>query len=171
LDLIRFGVFESSLGNIVLVSKNGRLVEVDIRDDDQHKIGKSLFTAYPEGIESPESFSKVRNLLDRYLRGERADLSVDVDISRLPGFTQKVLEVVRKISYGDVRSYGWISKQVGYSNAARAVGQAVGRNPLPIIIPCHRVIQGDGSIGGFSMGLHIKKRLLALEGTLEKIKV
>ena len=170
MDLARFAVFESSLGNIVLVSKNRRLIELDIRNDDRYKIGKSLLVAYPESVESPESFYKIRSLLDRYLQGERTEFDVDVDISHLPVFTQKVLEVVRKIAYGDVRSYGWISKQVGYSNAARAVGQAVGRNPIPIIIPCHRVIQSDGSLGGFSMGLHIKERLLALEGTLEKIK-
>jgi methylated-DNA-[protein]-cysteine S-methyltransferase len=170
LDLVRFAVLESSLGNIVLVSRNRRLIELDIRNDDRYKIGKSLLAAYPESVESPESFHKIRGLLDRYLKGERTEFDVDVDISHLPVFTKNVLEVVRKIAYGDVRSYGWISKRVGYSNAARAVGQAVGRNPVPIIIPCHRVIQSDGSLGGFSMGLHIKERLLALEGVLEKIK-
>jgi methylated-DNA-[protein]-cysteine S-methyltransferase len=110
LDAIRFGVFDSSLGNIVLVSKNGRLIELDIKDDHEYKIRKSLAARYPEGADSPESFRKLRDLLDRYLKGEREDLSVDVDLSQLPGFTQKVLEEVRKIPYGDVRSYGWISK-------------------------------------------------------------
>jgi methylated-DNA-[protein]-cysteine S-methyltransferase len=171
LDPVRFAVFGSSLGNIVLVSKNGRLIELDIRDDDKYRIGKSLLEAYPEGVESLESFHKIRSLLDRYLKGDRTKFDVDIDISQLPPFTQKVLEAVRRISYGDVRSYGWISKQVGYSNAGRAVGQAVGRNPIPIIIPCHRVIQSDGSLGGFSMGLRIKERLLALEKTLDKIKM
>jgi O-6-methylguanine DNA methyltransferase len=168
---VHFAIFESSLGNILVVSKNGRLIELDIRDDDKYRIGKSISAVYPDGIESPESFHKVRSLLDRYLKGERTEFDVDIDISRLPAFTGKVLEAVRNISYGDVRSYGWISKQVGYSNAGRAVGQAVGRNPIPIVIPCHRVIQSDGSLGGFSMGLHIKKRLLAIEKTLEKIKM
>ncbi len=168
---VRFAVFESSLGSLVLVSRNGRLIELDIREDDQYMIGKSLAAAYPEGVRSPESFQKVRSSLDKYLRGQRVDFDVNVDLSRLPEFTQRVLETVRSIPYGDVRSYGWIGKKVGYSSAGRAVGQAVGRNPIPIIIPCHRVIQGDGSLGGFSMGLHIKKRLLALEGTLEKIKI
>ena len=170
MELVRFAVFESSIGSLVLVSRNGRLIELDIREDDQYKIDKSLRVAYPEGVKSPESFQKIRSSLDKYLRGERVDFSVDVDLSRLPDFTQKVLEAVRKIPYGDVRSYSWIGKKVGYSSAGRAVGQAVGRNPIPIIIPCHRVIQGDGSLGGFSMGLHVKKRLLSLEGTLEKIK-
>ena len=170
MDLVRFAVFESSLGNIVLVSRNGRLAELDIRDDDKYRIGKSLLSAYPEGAESPGSFHQIRSLLDKYLKGEPTDFDVNVDISHLPAFTRKVLEAVRKIRYGDVRSYGWLSKQVGYSNAARAVGQAVGRNPIPIIIPCHRVVQSDGSLGGFSMGLHIKEKLLALEGTLGKIK-
>jgi methylated-DNA-[protein]-cysteine S-methyltransferase len=171
LDVIRFAVFESSLGNIVLVSKNGRLIESDIRGDDKRGIDKSILAVHPQGIKSPESFHRIHSLLDRYLRGKRTGFDVDLDISYLPEFTQKVLVTVRKIAYGDARSYGWIGKQVGYSNAARAVGQAVGRNPIPIIIPCHRVIQGDGSLGGFSMGLEIKKKLLAMEGTLAKIKI
>jgi O-6-methylguanine DNA methyltransferase len=170
LDRVRFAVFESSLGNIMVVSKKGRLIELDIRDDDKYRIGKSLLAAHPEGIESPESFHKIRSLLDRYLKGERTEFDVDIDISQMAPFTQNVLEAVRKIPYGDVRSYGWIGKQVGYSSAGRAVGQAVGRNPIPIVIPCHRVIQSDGSLGGFSMGLRIKEKLLALEKILEKIK-
>ena len=74
------------------------------------------------------------------------------------------------IPYGELRSYGWIGKRLGYPSAYRAVGQAVGRNPIPIIIPCHRVIRQDGNIGGFSSGIHIKKMLLSIEGSLNKIK-
>jgi len=164
LDLIRYAVLDSSLGNIVLVSKNGRLIELDIKNDDIYRIRKSLTASYPDGIESSESFHKLCKLLDRYLKGERVDFDVEVDISHLGVFTRNVLEELRKIPYGEVTSYGRIGKRLGYKNAARAVGQAVGRNPVPIIIPCHRVIREDGSIGGFSMGVRIKEKLLAAEG-------
>jgi O-6-methylguanine DNA methyltransferase len=164
LDLIRYAVFDSSLGNIILVSKNGRLIELDIEADGVHLIKKSLTARYPDGVESPECFRKLCKLLDGYLKGERVDFDVDVDTSYLGVFTQNVLEELRKIPYGEVTSYGRIGKMLGHENAARAVGQAVGRNPVPIIIPCHRVIREDGSIGGFSMGLRIKERLLATEG-------
>ncbi|MFH0754180.1 MAG: methylated-DNA--[protein]-cysteine S-methyltransferase, partial [Candidatus Omnitrophota bacterium] len=140
MDLIRFAVFDSSLGNIVLVSKNRRLVELDIKSDDIYRIKKSLAALYPDGAESPESFHKIYNLLDGYLKGERVDFDVDVDISHLGGFTRKVLEELKKIPYGELISYSRLGKRAGYENAARAVGQAMSRNPVPIIIPCHRVI-------------------------------
>ncbi|MCX5805591.1 MAG: methylated-DNA--[protein]-cysteine S-methyltransferase [Proteobacteria bacterium] len=165
MDLIRYAVFDSSLGNIVLISKNGRIIELDIKNDDVYKIRKSLTARYPDGIESSESFHNLCKLLDRYLKGERIDFDVEVDISHLGEFTRKVLEELRKIPYGEVASYSRIGKILGYKNAGRAVGQAVSRNPVPIVIPCHRVIREDGSIGGFSMGVKIKEKLLAKEGT------
>lgn len=165
MDLIRYAFFDSSLGNIVLISKAERLIELDIKTDGIYMIKKSLTARYPDGAESPEYFHKLCKLLDRYLKGEQVDFDdVDVDISHLGIFTGKVLEELRRIPYGEVTSYGRIGKRLGYKNAARAVGQAVGRNPVPIIIPCHRVIREDGTIGGFSMGVRIKERLLATEG-------
>jgi methylated-DNA-[protein]-cysteine S-methyltransferase len=75
-----------------------------------------------------------------------------------------VWEKARLIPYGETRSYMWLARQIGKPQAARAVGQALGRNPLPVIVPCHRVIASDGSPGGFTGGLHRKKMLLKLEG-------
>jgi O-6-methylguanine DNA methyltransferase len=164
LDLIHYAAFDSSLGNIILVSKDGRLIELDIKNDDIYWIKKSLKACYPDGIDSSESFHKLCKLLDRYIKGERVDFNVEFDISRLGPFTRKVLKELTRIPYGEVTSYGCIGKKLGYKNASRAVGQAVGRNPVPIIIPCHRVIREDGSIGGFSMGVDIKEKLLAIEG-------
>jgi len=103
-------------------------------------------------------------MLDRYLRGQKVDFDVEVDISGEGEFTQRVLFALMKVPYGHLTSYGRLAKKLGYRSAGRAVGQAVGRNPIPIIIPCHRVIREDGSIGGFSMGLKFKERFLALEG-------
>ena len=71
--------------------------------------------------------------------------------------------MVRTIPYGETRSYGWVASHLGLPKAARAVGQALGRNPLPIIIPCHRVISSDGGLGGFGGGLGLKESLLRLE--------
>ena len=79
-------------------------------------------------------------------------------------FSRRVLLLVKGIPYGTLTSYGAVGKRLGYPSAARAVGQAVGRNPIPIVIPCHRVVRSDGTLGGFSMGLNLKEQLLALEG-------
>jgi len=98
-----------------------------------------------------------------YLAGRREafDLPLAPD---LPRFTRAVLEAVARIPYGEARSYGEVAKAVGSPKAARAVGQAVGSNPLPLLIPCHRVLAAHGRIGGFGGGLSWKRFLLDLEG-------
>lgn len=103
-----------------------------------------------------------RQLSDYFARRRREfDLPVDPD---LPRFTRAVLEAVARIPFGETRSYGEIAKAVGSPKAARAVGQAVGSNPLPLLIPCHRVLAAGGRIGGFGGGLSWKRFLLDLEG-------
>ncbi|MBA4416793.1 MAG: methylated-DNA--[protein]-cysteine S-methyltransferase [Syntrophus sp. (in: bacteria)] len=163
-DRIEYSIRDTSLGNLVLVARNAQLITLDITKQTEYEIKKGLQARYAEASESDKPFRVICLLLDRYLKGEQVDFNVDVDISQEGKFTQRVLEELRKIPYGQTRSYGWLAKKLGYTNAARAVGQALGRNPIPIVIPCHRVIREDGSIGGFSMGIQIKERLLALEG-------
>ncbi len=164
MDVIEYSIRESSLGNLMLAARNGKLIELDITKDPDYMIKKKFLVRYSGAVESDKSFRALCLLLDRYLKGERVELDMDVDISGEREFTRRVLEELKKIPYGEVRSYGWVAKRLGYEKAGRAVGQAVGRNPIPIVIPCHRVISGNGSIGGFSMGIGIKKRLLAIEG-------
>ncbi len=101
--------------------------------------------------------------LDAYFTGQLWRFSTPCDLRGLPPFTQAVLKVACKIPYGEVRSYRWVAEQLGSPKAARAVGNALARNPIPIIIPCHRVVRTDGSIGGYALGLDWKKRLLELE--------
>lgn len=163
MDLIEYVVYESSMGNICLIAKNGRLIALTMSRDDEYKLLRSLTLQYPEGVRTERPFKNVRLLLDRYLRGRKVDFNVPVDVSAETPFTQRVLRVLQGIPYGEVRSYLWVGRQIGYTMAARAIGQAVKRNPTPIIIPCHRVIREDGTIGGFSQGVNIKRRLLAIE--------
>ena len=87
-----------------------------------------------------------------------------LDLSSGTLFQQKVWRALQTIPRGETRSYAWVAKKIGKPKAARAVGAACGANPVPIIVPCHRVIAGDGSLGGFGGGPALKKRLLALEG-------
>jgi methylated-DNA-[protein]-cysteine S-methyltransferase len=101
--------------------------------------------------------------LQRYFNGERVDFYDRLDLSGATRFQQSVWEVARSIPHGQTRSYGWVAEQLGKPRAMRAVGQALGKNPLPVIIPCHRVVRKDGSLGGFSGGLEMKRLLLRLE--------
>lgn len=101
-----------------------------------------------------------------YLDGKRRELSLPVDLSQGTAFQRRVWRAILRIPYGRVRSYQWVAEKVGGKQYARAVGMALGANPVPIVVPCHRIISHDGSLGGFGCGLPMKRRLLKLEGTL-----
>jgi methylated-DNA-[protein]-cysteine S-methyltransferase len=103
--------------------------------------------------------------LDEYFNRKRKKFDIPLDITGTD-FQKKVWKEIAKIPYGKVLSYKEIAKKVGGKNYVRAVGRANGRNPVPIIIPCHRVVESNGRIGGYSVGVDIKERLLELEGSL-----
>jgi methylated-DNA-[protein]-cysteine S-methyltransferase len=134
----------------VAVDGDGRLLE--IRLDGRR----------PEGRRDAKRCRDAAVQLGEYFAGQRQEF--DLDLAPVgTDFQLRVWRALRAIPYGAVRNYGDIARAIGQPGAARAVGQAVGSNPLPIVIPCHRVIASDGSIGGFSGGLPIKHRLLAIE--------
>ena len=161
---ITFTYFESSMGIISIAARNGVICALDISKKGLYETRKELAKIYPDSKESDKPFRRIILLLDRYLKGEHVDFDIDVDLRGNSDFVCRVLSELRKIPYGELRSYGDIGKALGYPMAARAVGQAVGANPIPIIIPCHRIIQSNGTLGGFSLGKEIKKKLLVLEG-------
>ncbi len=106
---------------------------------------------------------RARRELAEYLAGKRVFFSVPVDLSGLPEFQRRVLEEARRIPYGEARSYSWIARRIGRPRAVRAVGTALGRNPVPFIVPCHRVLRSDGSLGGYAFGQGLKEQLLKME--------
>ena len=164
LGLVEFALLDSRLGAIVLVAREKRLISLDIIRGNEAAARKRLREQYHGAVESVKSFGKLPRLLDQFLRGVRVEFDVPFDLGELGDFSRRVLLEVKKIPYGIVVSYASIGRRLGYPMAARAVGQAVGRNPVPIVIPCHRVVRSDGALGGFGMGLNLKKHLLALEG-------
>lgn len=113
--------------------------------------------------ESCEIFDTAQKQLSEYFNGSRQTFDFPIKVLSGTDFQKSVWELLRKIPYGCVISYGEIAKMLGNPRACRAVGNAVGANPLPIVIPCHRVVAANG-IGGFSGGLHIKKILMDIEG-------
>jgi methylated-DNA-[protein]-cysteine S-methyltransferase len=117
----------------------------------------------PEGDRTGELIAQARKELAEYLAGERTFFTVPVDFSRIPSFERAALEVAAGIPYGEVRSYKWIAERLGQPEAARAVGNAMAGNPVPLIVPCHRVVKTDGGLGGYSFGLVRKEALLNLE--------
>lgn len=129
--------------------------KLDPEPDSRRALGATRFARRWE--------DSARAELKAYLAGRLRSFRVPCDLSGLPAFTRAVLRLTARIPYGRVRSYRWIAGRLGKPGASRAVGNALARNPIPIIIPCHRVVRSDGQLGGFALGLSWKRRLLKLE--------
>jgi methylated-DNA-[protein]-cysteine S-methyltransferase len=112
----------------------------------------------------PVATGKFAKQLQAYASGKVVRFSSRLDLSSGTPFQAKVWRALQMIPRGQTRSYAWVAHKIGSPRAVRAVGAACGANPVPIIVPCHRVIASDGSLGGFGGGLALKRRLLALEG-------
>ncbi len=156
------GISETAKGidAIALPRGSKRAVESDLR-----AMGGRPF----ESGESARLEAARRQLLE-YLAGARGTFDVPLDLSRGTPFQRRVWRVLQRVPYGKLRSYQWIAARVGGRHYARAVGNAVGANPLPIMVPCHRVVGQDASLGGFSCGRPMKRKLLTLEGTLSVLR-
>jgi methylated-DNA-[protein]-cysteine S-methyltransferase len=126
----------------------------------------AILTLYPDAKEgTAQVIERVAQQFKDYFAGTRISFSLQVvDLTRLYGFQKKVLMAERKIPYGWVCTYGRLAEIIGNPGAARAVGTALARNPFPLIIPCHRTIRSDGSLGGYGGGKALKRQLLELEG-------
>ncbi len=109
------------------------------------------------------AFKPLITQLKRFASGRRTEFGCELDLGGTP-FQRAVWRAISTIPWGETRSYAWVAAEAGRPAAVRAAAQACGANPVPILIPCHRVIASDGSLGGFSGGLDLKRRLLAIEG-------
>jgi methylated-DNA-[protein]-cysteine S-methyltransferase len=116
----------------------------------------------------PRALDEVRRQLDRYFAGRRLDFDLDVDLSTVAGFSLRVLKETAKIPPGRVLSYADVARRAGNARASRAAGNALHINPVPIVVPCHRIVRSDGSLGGYGGGLPIKEWLLEHEGARAK---
>jgi methylated-DNA-[protein]-cysteine S-methyltransferase len=117
-------------------------------------------------LPSPKGTDAWRRELDEYFAAKRTGFELPVDRRLIHGIASDVLKQTSKIPYGEVSTYGAIAKRIGHPSAARAVGRALGSNPIPIVIPCHRVIGASGALTGYAGGIDRKVRLLELEGVL-----
>jgi methylated-DNA-[protein]-cysteine S-methyltransferase len=117
-------------------------------------------------LSAPKRLDPVRKQLDEYFAGRRHDFDVPLDWQLTHGFAQRVLRATARIPYGRVSSYREMAHKAGNVRATRAAGNALGSNPIPIVVPCHRVLRTGGSLGGYGGGLPMKEALLRMEGAL-----
>ncbi len=164
-DALRVSFVESRFGLIGIASSRKGIVRLTFPLRSEGSFRRLLSREYrgsdisDGGRENQKAVRQVALYLEGRLRA--FDLPLDL---RGSSFRRRVLAAVSMIPYGETMSYGQIARRAGSPGGARAVGQAVGANPVPLIVPCHRVIASDGSLGGFGLGLPMKRRLLDLEG-------
>ena len=151
-----FDVLPSPVGDLVLMS-DGQALTGLMMTDQRHTKG-----VQPGWVREPRPFGPARTQLGEYFAGERTDFDLELAPAGTP-FQVEVWRTLRDIPYGTTINYGELAKRIGNANASRAVGSANGRNPIGIIVPCHRVIGANGSLVGYGGGLDRKKALLALE--------
>ncbi|MFG3245947.1 methylated-DNA--[protein]-cysteine S-methyltransferase [Streptomyces sp. NPDC048187] len=165
-------VVGTGVGPLLLAATGDGLVNVVFhavgaaRDRALERLAARLGTEPVEAPRSPLLAEAIRQV-EAYFAGGRRDFDLPLDWSLISGFNRQVLrELAVGVPFGQVVGYGDLAGRVGRPDAAQAVGTAMGANPLPVVVPCHRVVESDGGIGGFGGGVDTKRRLLALEGVL-----
>ncbi|MFF4395645.1 methylated-DNA--[protein]-cysteine S-methyltransferase [Streptomyces sp. NPDC001480] len=167
-----WAVVGTDIGPLLLAATGDGLVNVvfhatdAVRDRALERLAARLGT---DPVEAPGSplLAEATRQIRAYFAGKRHTFELPLDWSLISGFNRQVLrELAAAVPYGAVVGYGDLAGRVGQPGAAQAVGAAMGANPLPVVVPCHRVVESDGGIGGFGGGLETKRKLLALEGVL-----
>ncbi|MGS1015862.1 methylated-DNA--[protein]-cysteine S-methyltransferase [Allosphingosinicella humi] len=164
----RFASFDTAIGRCALIWRDA-VVGAALPEPSEAALRRRIAARFPDAVEAPptEPIAAAIDGVVRLLAGEAADLSfIAVDLSACADFERRVYAETCAIPPGEVRTYGEIAAALGTPGASRAVGAALGRNPVPIIVPCHRVVAADGRSGGFSApgGAETKLRMLEIEG-------
>jgi methylated-DNA-[protein]-cysteine S-methyltransferase len=161
---VTYRTVESPVGTLLLARTDAGLVRVAFAVQDHEAVLQSLSDEIsPRVLESPGRFDDVAHELDEYFAGRRTTFDLPLDLRLLRGFRRVVVEHLPDIAYGRTASYAQMAARAGSPNAVRAVGTACALNPLPLVLPCHRVVRSDGSPGQYAGGADAKRLLLALE--------
>jgi methylated-DNA-[protein]-cysteine S-methyltransferase len=165
----QFALFDTAIGRCAVAWGDGGIVGVQLPEASERATRARLGKRFPNAKEAtpPASVERAVRDIAALLDGKKTDLSrIALDMNGVPEFHRRVYEAARKIPAGVTLSYGEVAKRVGAPGAARAVGQALGRNPFAIVVPCHRVLAAGGKLGGFSAdgGVSTKARMLEIEG-------
>lgn len=163
--MIRWTTFETPFGDTFLAATARGLLRLSWQVDDPEGAAESLREEFPLwGVkEAPERLEGTAGQLREYFSGERRRFDLDVDLTGVTEFQRSVLEATSRIPFGTTVTYGELAERIDRPEASRAVGSALGSNPVPIVVPCHRVVRSDGSVGGYTAGSGYKRQLLELE--------
>lgn len=161
---VSFRTIDSPLGELLLAATEHGLVRLAFAQEDFNLVlGKIAVALGPRVLEAPRKLDVAAKELEEYFSGSRRAFDLALDHTLSTGFRLAVQEYLPEIAYGTTRSYSEVAQSVGNPKAVRAVGTACATNPLPIVVPCHRVLRRDGALGGYIGGLEAKSALLELE--------
>jgi methylated-DNA-[protein]-cysteine S-methyltransferase len=163
---VAYTLTDSPVGDL-LVAATGRGVCRISFDPEPERELEWLARAYGlRVLRASRPLNEPRRELDEYFEGKRKEFGLQIDLEALPSFQQLVLIELQRVPYGDTATYGGLAERIGRPRAARAVGGALNKNPVPIVVPCHRIVGASGSLVGYAGGLERKEKLLALEGAM-----
>ena len=165
---VAYTTADSPFGQLLLAQTPKGLVRVGLPNQNAEELLDELATKVsPRVLEAPAQLDETRRELDLYFDGklDRFELPLDWRLSN--GFRLRVLRAINRIPYGQTRSYTEMATKAGNERAVRAAGSACGSNPIPLVVPCHRVLRTSGALGGYGGGLPMKQGLLEMEGVLE----
>jgi methylated-DNA-[protein]-cysteine S-methyltransferase len=164
---IAYGTVDSPFGPLTAATTDQGLVRLAFPEESPDEVLERLaHKLSPRILEAPNRFEQVRRELDEYFSGQRRDFDVPLDRVLMSAFAKKVLAATSAIPYGNVSTYNEMATAAGSPRGSRAAGNALGSNPIPVIVPCHRVLRTGGNLGGYGGGLDRKRWLLELEGAL-----
>lgn len=162
---IAYAVVDSPIGDLVLAATRRGLLRVGF-DTEPAVLEELAERVSPRILEYPARLTAIRRELDEYFAGNRNEFTLPLDWALIDGFRRRVLTATTEIPYGAVSTYQEIARRAGQPKGARATGRALGGNPIPLIIPCHRVLRTGGGMGGYAGGIDRKEYLLRLEGAV-----
>jgi methylated-DNA-[protein]-cysteine S-methyltransferase len=164
---VAYGFADSPFGSLLVALTRHGLVMLHYPNGDfDRELDELSAKISPRVLESPKATDQVRRQLDEYFEGRRRQFQIPVDYRLSAGFTRRVLTATARIPFGSVATYRDVATRAGNPLATRAAGNALGSNPVPIVVPCHRVVRTGGGLGGYTGGLDRKRTLLRLEGAL-----
>jgi methylated-DNA-[protein]-cysteine S-methyltransferase len=163
---VAFELTDSPVGELLVAATERGVCRISFDPNPEGDL-EWLARAYGARVlRSPRPLEQARRELDEYFEGGRREFALAVDLGAVPEFQRRVLEELRRVPYGATDTYGGLAGRIGRPRAARAVGGALNRNPIPIVVPCHRIVGASGSLVGYAGGLARKEQLLALEGAM-----
>ena len=163
---VAYDLVDTPLGTLLVAASEAGLCRISYDPEPEREVERLARALGTRILRSPKPVDEVRRQLDEYFERRRHEFDLDVDLRLTADFSRRVLEELAKVPYGETTTYGELAARAARPRAARAVGMVMNRNPLPIVLPCHRVVGANGKLVGYGGGLDRKEQLLRLEGAI-----